>query len=71
LGFYFLDYSDLRIDYSDFMEDLKREYAKNELIELADATLEESIKEGLDDIENGRVSSHETVMSEIRAKYNY
>ena len=35
-----------------------------------DLDLKEAIKEGLDDIKNGRVSSHEAVMKEIKEKYS-
>jgi predicted transcriptional regulator len=34
-------------------------------------TLDADIQEGLADIENGRVHSHESVMAEIKSKYNY
>ncbi|HWZ03099.1 MAG TPA: hypothetical protein VNX40_05760 [Mucilaginibacter sp.] len=35
-----------------------------------DLDLKDAIKEGLDDIKNGRVSSHEAVMKEIKEKYS-
>jgi len=35
-----------------------------------DLDLKEAIREGLDDKKNGRVSSHDAVMKEIKEKYN-
>ncbi|WP_295672071.1 hypothetical protein [uncultured Mucilaginibacter sp.] len=35
-----------------------------------DLDLKEAINEGLDDIKNGRVSSHEAVMKEIKESYS-
>jgi predicted transcriptional regulator len=35
-----------------------------------DLDLKQAINEGLDDIKNGRVSSHEAVMKEIKEKYS-
>ncbi|MBB3056681.1 hypothetical protein [Mucilaginibacter gotjawali] len=35
-----------------------------------DLDLKEAISEGLDDIKNGRVSSHEAVMKEIKESYS-
>ncbi|MDB4918443.1 hypothetical protein [Mucilaginibacter sp.] len=32
--------------------------------------LQVAIDEGLNDVKNGRVSTHESVMSEIKTKYN-
>jgi predicted transcriptional regulator len=50
----------------------EREKLQNALFELQnDLELEQAIQEGLEDIKNGRVSSHEVVMKEIKSKYNY
>ena len=44
---------------------------QNALFELQnDLDLKTAIQENLDDIKNGRVSSHESIMKEIKATYN-
>jgi predicted transcriptional regulator len=54
------------------LDNYEREKLQNALFELQnDMELREAIQEGLDDIKHGRVSSHESVMAEIKAKYNY
>ena len=50
----------------------EREKLQNALFELQnDLALEQAVQEGLEDVKHGRVSSHESVMKEIKAKYNY
>jgi len=50
----------------------ERNKLQNALFELQDdIELEQAIQEGMEDIKNGRVSPHEAVMKEIKAKYNY
>jgi predicted transcriptional regulator len=50
----------------------EREKLQNALFELQnDLELQQAIQEGLEDVKNGRVSSHKVVMKEIKSKYNY
>jgi predicted transcriptional regulator len=50
----------------------EREKLQDALFELQnDLDLQQAIREGLEDVKNGRVHSHEAVMKEIKAKYNY
>jgi predicted transcriptional regulator len=54
------------------LDKLEREKLQNALFELQnDLELQQAVDEGLDDIINGRVSNHDAVMTEIKAKYNY
>ncbi len=54
------------------LDNIERTKLQSALSELQnDLDLQEAIREGLDDIKNGRVSSHEAVMKEIKAKYSY
>jgi len=54
------------------MDNIEREKLQNALFDLQnDIELRAAIQEGLDDVKNGRVSSHESVMNEIKQKYNY
>ena len=54
------------------LDNIEREKLQNALFDLQnDLELREAIQEGLDDVKNGRVSSHESVMKEIKQKYNY
>jgi predicted transcriptional regulator len=54
------------------LNSMEREKLQNALTELQnDIELQDAIQEGLEDIKNGRASPHETVMKEIKAKYNY
>ena len=53
------------------LDNNERARLQNALFDLQnDLDLKDAIKEGLDDIKNGRVSSHEAVMKEIKEKYN-
>jgi len=60
-------------DIIDSLQDLnnnERARLQNALFELQnDLDLKAAIQEGLADIRNGRVSSHEAVMKEIREQY--
>ena len=54
------------------LDNTEREKLQNALFDLQnDLELREAIQEGLDDVKNGRVHSHDAVMKEIKAKYNY
>jgi len=54
------------------LDNNERAKLQNALFELQnDLDLKEAIEESLDDIKSGRVSSHEAVMKEIKAKHNY
>ena len=54
------------------LDNVEREKLQNALFDLQnDLELREAIQEGLDDVKNGRVSSHESVVKEIKQKYNY
>ena len=49
----------------------ERSRLQSALFELqSDLDLKQAIHEGLEDVKQGRVSSHEAVMKEIKAKYN-
>jgi len=53
------------------LNNAERTKLQNALFDLQnDLDLKDAIKEGLDDIKNGRVSSHEAVMKEIKEKYS-
>jgi predicted transcriptional regulator len=53
------------------LDNSERAKLHNALFELQnDLDLKEAIQEGLEDKKNGRVSSHEAVMAEIKATYN-
>jgi predicted transcriptional regulator len=54
------------------LDNTEREKLQNALFDLQnDLELREAIQEGLDDVKNGRVHSHDAIMKEIKAKYNY
>ena len=53
------------------LDNIEREKLQKALFELQnDLELQNAIQEGLDDIKHGRVSSHEAIMKEIKAKYH-
>jgi predicted transcriptional regulator len=53
------------------LDNNERTRLQNALFELQnDLDLKNAIQENLDDIKNGRVSSHESIMKEIKATYN-
>jgi predicted transcriptional regulator len=52
------------LDIQDSGENKKDEYHN-------DWELQKAIQEGIEDVKNGRVGSHESVMQEIKEKYNY
>ena len=53
------------------LDNSERKRLQNALFELQnDLDLKHAIQENLDDIKNGRVSSHESIMKEIKATYN-
>jgi predicted transcriptional regulator len=53
------------------LDNNERTRLQNALFELQnDLDLKEAIEQGLEDIKNGRVSAHQSVMNEIKAKYN-
>jgi len=53
------------------LDNKERARLQNALFELQnDLDLKEAIQEGLADVKSGRVSSHESVMKEIKAKHN-
>jgi predicted transcriptional regulator len=66
-----LSVEDIIASLSDF-NNLEREKLQDALLELKDnLELQAAIDEGLADVRNGRVSTHESVMSKIKLKYNY
>jgi hypothetical protein len=53
------------------LDNSERTKLQNALFELQnDLDLKEAIQQSLDDIKNGRVSAHESIMKEIKATYN-
>jgi predicted transcriptional regulator len=53
------------------LDNNERGKLQNALFELQnDLDLKAAIQEGLADVKSGRVSSHESVMKEIKAKHN-
>jgi len=53
------------------LDNNERARLQNALFELQnDLDLKEAIQEGLADVKSGRVSSHASVMKEIKAKHN-
>jgi hypothetical protein len=53
------------------LDNNERSRLQSALVDLqSDLDLKEAIQENLDDIRNGRVSSHDAVMKEIKEKYN-
>ena len=53
------------------LDNNERSRLQSALFELqSDLDLKQAIHEGLEDVKKGRVSSHEAVMKEIKAKYN-
>jgi predicted transcriptional regulator len=53
------------------LDNSERTRLQNALFELQnDLDLKDAIQQSLDDIKNGRVSSHESIMKEIKATYN-
>lgn len=53
------------------LDNNERTRLQNALFELQnDLDLKEAIQEGLADVKSGRVSSHNSVMKEIKAKHN-
>jgi predicted transcriptional regulator len=53
------------------LNNAERKKLQNALFELQnDIDLKNAIQENLDDIKNGRVSAHESIMKEIKATYN-
>ncbi|MFI5136764.1 MAG: hypothetical protein ACHQIM_02985 [Sphingobacteriales bacterium] len=53
------------------LDNNERGRLQNALFELQnDLDLKAAIQEGLADVKSGRVSSHESVMKEIKAKHN-
>jgi predicted transcriptional regulator len=66
-----LSVEDIIASLSDF-NNLEREKLQDALLGLKDnLELQAAIDEGLEDVRNGRVSTHESVMNEIKLKYNY
>lgn len=58
------------IAYLPNLDNNERARLQNALFELqSDLDLKEAIQEGLEDKKNGRVSSHEAIMAEIKAQY--
>ncbi|HEY8782712.1 MAG TPA: hypothetical protein VIM16_13900 [Mucilaginibacter sp.] len=52
------------------LDNNERAKLQNALFDLQnDLDLKEAIKEGLEDVKSGRVSSHESIMKEIKEKY--
>ncbi|MDP9077014.1 MAG: hypothetical protein M3O71_06290 [Bacteroidota bacterium] len=66
-----LSVEDIIASLSDF-DKLELEKLQDALFELRDGVeLQAAVDEGLEDIKAGRVSTHESVMNEIKSKYNY
>jgi len=66
-----LSVEDIIASLSDF-EAIEIEKLQDAIVELKDnLDLQAAVDEGLEDVKNGRISTHESVMAEIKSKYNY